>query len=134
MREALISIAMLLAGNSVSLSQQLSNDTIYESYQVDHLPQLYVQDSIVNIQNYILQNLKWKEGMNEGEKIELTYVVDRQGIIRNIDIINMPRECQSCTKEFIRIFTSVPALIPAKKENNTVSVKQKMIFHFNIER
>lgn len=134
MREILISIVILLASNSFSLSQQLSNDTVYELYQVDNLPKLYVHDSIVRIESYIFQNLKWREGMNEGEYISLTYVIDQQGNIRNIDIMRMPRECQSCTKEFIRVLTSIPSLIPAKKENNPVSVKQKMIFYFDIER
>lgn len=127
-------IVTLVMSNSFSLSQQLSNDTIYESYQVDSLPQLYVYDSIIRVEDYIFQNLKWKEDMNEGEKISLTYIVDHQGNIRNIDIISMPKACHSCTKEFIRVFTSVPSLIPAKKGNNLVSVKQKMIFYFNIER
>lgn len=117
-----------------SYAQQGSSDLVYESYQVDSLPQLYVSGRLSKIEDFLSQNIKWKEGMNEDEKIVLSYYVDKEGYIRSIDIREMPKQCELCTKEFIRVFSSVPKMRPAIKEGTEVQVKQKIIFYFKIKR
>jgi hypothetical protein len=117
-----------------SYAQLGDSDLVYEFYQVDSLPQLFVGGRIIKIEEFLSQNIKWKEGMNEDEKIILSYNVDKEGYIRSIYIIDMPKQCEPCTKEFIRVFSSVPKMKPAIKGGVEVQVKQKIIFYFSIIR
>ncbi len=134
MRKLFFFIVVFIKGYLSSYSQQASPDTIYESYQVDSLPKLYVNGQRVTIEDFVYQNIKWKEDMNEDEKIILSYVINSKGYVRSIDLIEMPKKCKLCTKELLRVITSMPLIEPAQKEGHLVSVRQKQIFYFKIKR
>lgn len=125
---------MFVSINLSTHGQTQSNDTIYEPYLVDSLPTLFLNDAFVEIEDFLLQNIKWQKGMIEGERIVVSYIVDKEGNIQNYTILNSPQHCLICTEEFIRVFTSLPQLIPAKKGGINVSVRNICIFHFKIRR
>lgn len=129
-------IFLLILANSFLLvsAQQKGTDNFYETSQVDSLPKLYVNDSLIQIEDFIYQYIRWKEGMNEGEKIVLSYLVDTNGYIVSIELLEIPKHCELCLKEFVRVITSLPRLKPAYKEGKPVNVKLKQIFYFKIKR
>ena len=127
-------IAVFTIVYQLSYSQQGSTDTIYEIYQVDSLPRLYVEGQLVAIEEFVHQNIKWKDGMNENEKIIFNYVIDSKGYVRSIDLIEIPMHCELCIREFLKVITSIPPIVPAKKGGYSVSVRIKQIFSFKIKR
>ena len=72
--------------------------------------------------------------MNEGEKIVLSYVIDTNGHVAFIELLDIPKHCDLCLKEFVRVITSLPRLKPASKGGAPVNVMLKQVFYFNIQR
>lgn len=116
------------------IGQQILSKEYYEAYEVDTMPRLLINDSIVNLENVIFQNMNWINGMNEGEKVVSSFIIDTSGYIVCIDLYEIPAHCELCLKEFIRCITSLPRFQPGKKNNQAVNVKITQIFHFNIQR
>lgn len=134
MKAIIFFIALALISIATPSYSQGNYDTILEISEVDSLPKLTVNGLLMNVNDYIYKNMQWKAGMNEDEKIILSYIIDSKGYIRSIEIIEMPQKCDLCTKEFIKVFTSLPPFEPAIKDKKHVSVRMKEIFYFRIIR
>ena len=130
----IIFLLILVNASLLVSAQQEGTDNFYEANQVDSLPKLYVNDSLIQIEDFIYQYIRWKEGMNEGEKVALSYLVDTNGYIVSIELLDIPKHCELCLKEFVRVITSLPRLKPAYKDGIPVNVKLKQVFYFNIQR
>lgn len=134
MRKKITCLFILVSTCLLTSAQQTSTDNFYETYQVDSLPKLYFQGSIIQVKEFIYQNIQWKEGMNEGEKIVLSYLVNTNGHIASVELIDIPQHCELCLKEFVRVITSLPQFKPAYKDGKPVNVRMKQIFYFKIKR
>jgi len=135
-KQLMICIGLSLISCLTATAQKQDEDSIfyYEAYQVDSLPQLFLNEKQIEVVDFIYQNIRWKEGMSEGERIIVSYLVDTNGYVLAVDIVSMPNMCELCTREFIRVITSMPRFTPAYKDGHPVTVKEKLLFYFEIKR
>lgn len=106
------------------------HSVIYDIIDVESLLRVPSGEKVVEIKTYIRKAFSWKRGMDEGDVIMASYVVNYKGIVSNLKIIRHPMYCSLCENEFIRIMNNLPKLIPAKRAGKDVSIKMKTIYHF----
>lgn len=134
MKKILISLLMLVSASSAVSAQPASTAHFYEAYQVDSLPRIYLHDRIVTTEEWIDQHIPWQAGMHDGEKVAVSFVVDTNGYVVALELLEIPKHCDLCLREYVRALTSLPQLKPAYQGGVPVHVKLKQVFYFKIKR
>ncbi len=134
MIKTIIFVLMLVSVALVVPAQPASMAHFYEAYQVDSLPRLYLHDRNVTIEEWIDQHIQWQAGMQEGEKVAVSFVVDTNGYVVALELLEIPKHCDLCLREYVRVLTSLPRLKPAYQGGVPVHVKLRQVFYFKIRR
>ncbi|MCF8408896.1 MAG: energy transducer TonB [Crocinitomicaceae bacterium] len=121
-RKTILFIAILICSLNVNGQYLLSTD-FYESNELDIQPKLMVNDSLVDVKNFVKQNIRWLDGMYEGERIFLSCIVDTNGHVGTIELLKIPEMCDLCTIETVRVVSSLPQFTPGYKNGRKVNAK-----------
>jgi hypothetical protein len=132
-RKTIIFIAILICSLNLN-GQYLLNTDFYESDELDIQPKLIVNDSVVDVNKFVFHNLRWIDGMNEGERVFLSCIVDTNGHIGSIELIKIPEMCDLCTIETVRVVSSLPKFTPGYKNGKKVNAQILVYVRFEIER
>lgn len=123
-----------ISNTKITNSLHFSSDTVYFPNTIDTMPQLIVNGKAISIEEYILGEFKWSSSMNESEAILVKYLIDDMGYLRNIELHRVPHVCIDCTKEFLRVITSIPRFKPGRQKGANVSVQMALRYKFKIVR
>jgi hypothetical protein len=134
MKETIIFLLLMIHASLPVSAQQSSSENFYEAHQVDSLPRLSLNGRIVPIEEFVDQQMRWEAGMQEGEKVVVSFVVDTKGSVVALELLDIPRHCDLCLKEYVRVLTSMPPLIPAFKGGVPVNVQLRQVTYFKIKR
>jgi hypothetical protein len=114
--------------------QYLLNNDFYNLEDLDIQPKLIVNDSAVDVNKFVSHNLRWIDGMNEGERVFLSCIVDSNGHVGFIELIKIPEMCDLCTIETVRVVSSLPKFTPGNKNGKKVNAQIFVWVRFEIER
>jgi hypothetical protein len=132
-RKTILFITILICSLDLNGQYLLSTD-FYESNELDIQPKLIVNDSVVDVNKFVFHNLRWIDGMNEGERVFLSCIVDTNGHVGTIELLKIPEMCDLCTIETVRVVSSLPQFIPGYKNGRKVNAKIFVYVRFEIER
>jgi hypothetical protein len=121
-RKTILFITILICSLDLN-GQYLLNTDFYESDELDIQPKLIVNDSVVDVNKFVFHNLRWIDGMNEGERVFLSCIVDTNGHVGTIELLKIPEMCDLCTIETVRVVSSLPQFIPGYKNGRKVNAK-----------
>jgi hypothetical protein len=121
-RKTILFITILICSLDLNGQYLLSTD-FYESNELDIQPKLIVNDSVVDVNKFVFHNLRWIDGMNEGERVFLSCIVDTNGHVGTIELLKIPEMCDLCTIETVRVVSSLPQFIPGYKNGRKVNAK-----------
>lgn len=134
MMKTIVFLLMMVSASSAVSAQPARTERFYEAYQVDSLPRLHLHDRIVTVEEWIDQHIPWQAGMQEGEKVAVSFVVDTNGYVVALELLEIPKHCDLCLREYVRVLTSLPQLKPAYQGGVPVHVKLHQVFYFKIRR
>jgi hypothetical protein len=133
MSKLLITLSIISISFISKAQNQLNND-FYDLEDLDIRPSLVINDSVVDVNRFVFQNIRWKDGMNEGERVFLSCIVDTNGQVGCIELIKIPEMCDLCTIETVRVVSSLPNFTPGYKNGKKVNAKILIWVRFEIER
>ena len=132
-KKTILLIGILICYLNVN-GQHLLNTDFYDSNDLDIQPKLIVNDSVVDVNKFVFHNLRWIDGMNEGERVFLSCIVDTNGHVGSIELIKIPEMCDLCTIETVRVVSSLPKFTPGYKNGKKVNAQILVYVRFEIER
>jgi hypothetical protein len=133
MSKFLLTLA-IISVSFFSKAQNLLCNDFYDLEDLDIRPSLVINDSVVDVNRFVFQNLRWIDGMNEGERVFLSCIVDTNGQVGCIELIKTPEMCDLCTTETVRVVSSLPKFSPGYKNGKKVNSKISIWVRFEIER
>jgi hypothetical protein len=124
---------LMILLSQIVLAQQ-NQFIFFNESEVDELPKIIVNNEGLSFESYFERNFKWNKGMVEGEQIVVKFIVDTSGFIRNVDILRLPKKCDVCIIEYIKILTSISFITSATKDGVKVPIEVTHFFKFKISR
>ena len=113
------------------------HDTIYgktEPYQlVDIMPEF--KGGIDSLMSFVRQNLKYPEWEKENKiegKVFVTFIVDKNGKIKEPKILRSVKGSRNFDKEVIRVISSMPNWTPGKQDGKNVDVQFNLPINFKL--
>lgn len=70
------------------------------------------------------------EGLEKGGKCYLQFVVDENGEISSVKVLNGVPDCKECDKEAIKVIKAMPRWKPGESKGQKVSSYFRMVIHF----
>ena len=116
---------------------EIYHDTIYgktEPYQlVDVMPEF--KGGIDSLMSFVRQNLKYPEWERENKvegKVFVTFVVDKNGEIKDPNILRSAEGSKNFDKEVIRVISSMPDWTPGQQDGKNVDVQFNLPINFKL--
>jgi TonB family protein len=113
------------------------HDTIYgktEPYQlVDIMPEF--KGGIDSLMSFVRQNLKYPEWEKENKiegKVFVSFIVDKNGKIKDPKILRSVQGSKNFDKEVIRVITSMPDWTPGQQDGKYVDVQFNLPINFKL--
>lgn len=132
----LIIACLLLCTNqtfSQSEKENVSQDSSFTISEVDEPAKF--PGGVQGWKNYLQKNLRGDAPLIDKSRagiysITVQFVVDTNGLVRDVKAIDIPDGCRTCVKEAVRVLKKGPNWLPAKRNGIPVRylAKQKVNF------
>ena len=128
-------LILFVSWNSLLFSQNTSSEPIgfpatKESVSV---PENVAQfpGGEMELKRFILENIKSPNQEDITGKVYVKFDVNRNGSINNILVIRGIEDCNTCSDEAIRLISTMPKWIPAKKNGISIDSEVSLSITFN---
>jgi hypothetical protein len=126
------------------LSQEVTNDTVIfiqdtalngdppeleYYYIVEEMPEY--PGGEMEMFNFIFSNFNYPEGVNACCRITIEFIVDKDGSLRDIEIVKGLEKMFD--KEMVRIFSTMPVWEPGRQRGKTVPVKMNYPINISLQ-
>ena len=108
---------------------QTKNSKTYLYLEVDKLPSF--GQNKADIFQYINSKLTWPKGFDGDGSVIVSFVVDKEGKVKNVTIIR--RLCDDCDKEAKEIIQTMPTWKPGIKNGRPVNVRMYLPVKFMLK-
>ena len=114
-------------------NQSVEDTTVYDLTAINDKPQFVGGES--ELSSFINKNLQYpQEEKNNGlqGRVYITFVIDRDGSVTNVELYKGLKDGPGCDKEAIRIVGLMPKWIPGKVNGHPAKVRYIVPIKFQL--
>ncbi len=89
--------------------------------------------------SFLMANLDANVAANDGapvgiHTVKVQFIVDKEGNVRNVRAVDVPRKCPTCGIEAERVLRRSPKWDPATQNNRAVNYQALQMISFQVEK